>query len=107
MVAVDVVVGRRGAWMRARFGTPRSTLEAISGSLSGAREAEVQEERRLQYVAVGGVVIEGGPLARYDRPWQEWGSGGPVGGRDASGKGCEVQKPLGELLDRAFSPLRA
>ena len=84
-VAVDVVVGRRGAWMSPRFGTPRSTLEAISGSLSGAREAEVQEERRLQYVAVGGVVIEGGRWrdttvrGRNGAAVVRWGGGMQVG----------------------------
>ena len=66
-----------------------------------------REERRLQYVAVGGVAIGGG---RW-RVTTVRGSNGAavvrVGGRGASGKRGEVQKPLGEFEGSRVSAARA
>ena len=55
-----------------------------------------REERRQQYVAVGGVGDRRGAPARYDRPWQEWGSGGS-GGRAGMrvGKGAVRRENAG------------
>ena len=102
VVAVDVDVGRRGEGRRR---DRQQRLREVWSARS--RRLVHREERRLQYVAVGGVAIGGGRWRVTTVRCRNGAAVVRVGGRDASGKRGEVQKPLGEFEGPRHSAARA